>query len=63
MQKNPAFVYLRRIEASRDIANMIVSSQNRVYLDADSLMINTLGEEVINNGPVPAATPKAASSW
>lgn len=42
---------------------MIVSSQNRVYLDADSLMINTLGEEVINNGPVPAATPKAASSW
>lgn len=44
IQKNPAFLELRRIEASKDIANTIVSSANKVYLNADSLMINTLGQ-------------------
>lgn len=44
IQKNPAFVQLRRIEASRDIANTIIGSTNKVYLSSDSLMINTLGD-------------------
>ena len=44
IQKNPAFLELRRIEASKDIASTIVSSANKVYLNADSLMINTLGQ-------------------
>lgn len=43
IQKNPAFVELRRIEASKEIATTLVMSGNKVYLDANNLMINTLG--------------------
>jgi hypothetical protein len=31
---------LRKIEASREIANTISTSQNRVFLSADSLLLN-----------------------
>lgn len=48
IQKNPAFVELRRIEASKDIATTIVNSSNKVYLNADSLMINTLAHYAKN---------------
>jgi prohibitin 2 len=44
IQNNPAFIQLRRIEAAKEIASMVVSSSNKVYLNADSLMINTLGD-------------------
>jgi len=44
IQNNPAFIQLRRIEAAKDIAHMVVNSSNKVYLNADSLMINTLGD-------------------
>jgi prohibitin 2 len=40
IQHNPAFMALRRIEAARDIAATIASSANRVYLSAESLMLN-----------------------
>lgn len=45
IQKNPAFIQLRKIDAAKEIATMVVQSGNKVYLNADSLMINTLGEE------------------
>lgn len=44
IQKNPAFLQLRRIEAAKEIAATLSGSGNKVYLNADSLMINTLGE-------------------
>merc|ERR1719329_970805 len=44
IKNNPAFVQLRKIKASREIASTLVTSGNKVYLNADSLMINTLGE-------------------
>lgn len=40
MRDNPAFIQLRRIEAAREIAVTVQRSQNRVYLDADSLQLN-----------------------
>lgn len=43
IRENPAFIQLRRIEAARDVANTIVRSNNRVYLNSDSLMLNELG--------------------
>jgi len=46
INKNPAFLQLRRIEASREIAQTLVQSNNKVYLDADTLLINNLGEGV-----------------
>jgi prohibitin 2 len=40
---NPAFITLRRIEAARDIAQTISTSNNRVMLNADSLLLNLVG--------------------
>jgi len=44
INKNPAFLQLRRIEASKEIAQVLVQSNNKVYLDADTLLINSLSE-------------------
>eukprot|EP00179_Madagascaria_erythrocladioides_P005384 CAMPEP_0198317146 /NCGR_PEP_ID=MMETSP1450-20131203/6734_1 /TAXON_ID=753684 ORGANISM="Madagascaria erythrocladiodes, Strain CCMP3234" /NCGR_SAMPLE_ID=MMETSP1450 /ASSEMBLY_ACC=CAM_ASM_001115 /LENGTH=304 /DNA_ID=CAMNT_0044020329 /DNA_START=58 /DNA_END=972 /DNA_ORIENTATION=+ len=40
MRDNPGFIQLRRIEAAREIAGTISQSQNRVYLNADTLQLN-----------------------
>lgn len=40
MHDNPAYIDLRRIDAARDIAKVLGQSQNRVYLDSDSLLLN-----------------------
>jgi prohibitin 2 len=40
MNSNPAYIELRRIEAAREIANLLSKSNNKVYLDADSLFLN-----------------------
>ncbi|KAK4493159.1 hypothetical protein RD792_017989 [Penstemon davidsonii] len=37
---NPAFITLRRIEASKDIAHTLSSSSNKVYLHSDELLLN-----------------------
>ncbi|CAA0816202.1 Prohibitin-2- mitochondrial [Striga hermonthica] len=37
---NPAFITLRRIEASREIAHTLSSSNNKVYLNSDELLLN-----------------------
>ncbi|KAK4491160.1 hypothetical protein RD792_001890 [Penstemon davidsonii] len=37
---NPAFITLRRIEASKDIAHTVSSSNNKVYLHSDELLLN-----------------------
>jgi hypothetical protein len=35
---------LRRIDAARDIADVVAQSGNKVYLNADSLLLNLLGD-------------------
>ncbi|KAL8051650.1 hypothetical protein ABFX02_06G162000 [Erythranthe guttata] len=37
---NPAFITLRKIEASKDIAHILASSTNKVYLKSDELLLN-----------------------
>ncbi|KAL5725901.1 Prohibitin-1 [Ranunculus cassubicifolius] len=37
---NPAFITLRKIEAAREIASTISTSNNRVYLSSDDLLLN-----------------------
>lgn len=37
---NPAFITLRRIEASREIAQTISNSSNRVFLNSNDLLLN-----------------------
>lgn len=40
LQKSPAFIELRRIEAAREIAVMLAKSRNRAFLEADTLLLN-----------------------
>jgi len=42
IKKNPAFTQLRRLDAAKEIANVISRSANRVYLNSDSLLLNLL---------------------
>jgi prohibitin 2 len=44
VNKNPGFMKLRRIDAARDIADIVAKSGNKVYLNADSLLLNLLGD-------------------
>ena len=44
VKKNPGFMNLRRIDAARDIADVVSQSNNKVYLNADSLLLNLLGD-------------------
>ena len=38
--ENPGFLELRRIDAAREIAGTLANSANRVYLDANQLLLN-----------------------
>ncbi|XP_014896554.1 prohibitin-2 isoform X1 [Poecilia latipinna] len=38
--KNPGYLKLRKIRAAQNIAKTVAQSQNRVYLNADSLVLN-----------------------
>jgi prohibitin 2 len=44
VKQNPGFMSLRRIDAARDIADIVAKSGNKVYLNADSLLLNLLGD-------------------
>lgn len=57
LKDNPAFITLRKIESTREVAGIVSGSTNKVYLDSGNLLINTLGKEV-----VPAA-PKRGWLW
>uniref|UniRef100_A0A0W0G0Z6 Prohibitin n=1 Tax=Moniliophthora roreri TaxID=221103 RepID=A0A0W0G0Z6_MONRR len=45
MRQNKGFLELRRLEAARDIANLLSTSGNRVMLDAQSLLLNVTGHD------------------
>jgi len=40
ISKNPAYLKLRRIEAAKKVAQTMSRSQNKIYLDANSLMLD-----------------------
>lgn len=65
MRDNPAFIQLRRIEAAREIATTVQRSQNRVYLDADTLQLNLGAVESIGDAVTheDAAVGKKGSGW
>lgn len=43
VKKNPAFVQLRRLDAAKEVADVIARSANPVYLSADTLLLEHLG--------------------
>lgn len=42
LRDNPAFIQLRQIEATREVAVTIAGSANKAFLNADSLLLNNL---------------------
>merc|ERR1711865_283481 len=40
VRDNPGFLQLRRLEAAREIAGTLSKSSNRLFLDANSLLLN-----------------------
>lgn len=48
IKNNPGFIELRRIEAAREISGMVNSSPNKLYLSADTLMLNLMGDSKKN---------------
>lgn len=40
--QNPAYIELKQLEAARDISGLLAKSNNKAYLDADSLFLNIL---------------------
>ncbi|KAH8104688.1 band 7 family-domain-containing protein [Cristinia sonorae] len=46
MRSNKGFLQLRRLEAAREIANMLAGSGNRVMLDSQSLLLNVTSDDV-----------------
>ena len=60
VKKNPGFMKLRRIDAARDIADIVAGSGNKVYLNADSLLLNLLGDA---DGLAEKPAPKKSRWW
>ena len=44
LQDNPGYLKLRKIRAAQNIARTVAQSQNRVYLQANNLLLNLTGE-------------------
>jgi hypothetical protein len=60
MRTNKGFLELRRLEAAREIANLLAASGNRVMLDSQSLLLN--GDAYLFCSCV-GAHPSSYSDW
>jgi prohibitin 2 len=62
VRDNPGFIELRKLEAARDIASTVSNSNNRVFLDSHSLMLNVQDKSKVDLGKKMAelAAPEAA---
>ena len=49
IKNNPGFVKLRKIDTAKEIASTLSRGQGKVYLNADSLLINVLGNEQLSD--------------
>lgn len=58
ISKNPGYLKLRKIRAAQNIARTIANSQNRVYLGANSLMLNIADKEFDIHGVLGATAKK-----
>lgn len=44
MARNPGYIQLRQLDAAKNISEYMMKSNNKVYLDSDSLLLNVLNE-------------------
>lgn len=45
IKDNPGFIQLRRIDAARDIASTVARSNNKLFLNTDSLLLDLVGSQ------------------
>eukprot|EP00622_Pseudochattonella_farcimen_P000100 FR734524.1.p1 GENE.FR734524.1~~FR734524.1.p1 ORF type:complete len:142 (+),score=24.36 FR734524.1:61-426(+) len=45
IKDDPGFIQMRRIEAAKEIAETVARSTNKVYLNADTLLLNLLADK------------------
>jgi len=45
LRNNKGFLELRRLEAAREIANVLANSGNKILLDSESLLLNVAGND------------------
>jgi len=51
IKNNPGFIALRKLDAAREIAQVISSSNNnKVFLDADTLLLNVTEQDILKKG-------------
>jgi len=65
LQDNPGYLKLRKIRAAQNIARTVAQSQNRVYLQANNLLLNLTGEQFnaeFDTKASPSASAAAASA-
>ncbi|KAI5123124.1 hypothetical protein M0805_001479 [Coniferiporia weirii] len=46
VRQSKGFLQLRRLEAARDIANLLATSGNSIMLDSQSLLLNVAGDDI-----------------
>ena len=62
VKKSPAYLNLEKIKAARQIATTVAASQNRVYLSADSLLLD-VNNTTIDSESLSTAETKKSSGW
>merc|ERR1712042_204109 len=66
MKSNPGYLKLKRIEAARKILQVISQSQNKVYLNANNLLLNIKETDEIDRAlkfiDIPAEEPATAAA-
>jgi prohibitin 2 len=60
IKNNPAFIQLRRIEAAKEISSVMATSENQIYLNADTLQLNQLAN---TSGQEMKSVPTSKSGW
>ena len=58
LTQNPSYIELRRIEAAKEIADILGRSRNRIFLESDTLMLNLTGSF---NSNLERTTPQSNS--
>mmetsp|Transcript_41608 Transcript_41608/g.73127 ORF Transcript_41608/g.73127 Transcript_41608/m.73127 type:complete len:276 (+) Transcript_41608:3-830(+) len=48
IRDNPGFIHLRKLEAAREIAATLAKSNNKVFLDADALLLNVADRDDVD---------------
>ncbi|EPY89785.1 prohibitin-2 [Camelus ferus] len=58
LSKNPGYIKLRKIRAAQNISKTIATSQNRIYLTADNLVLNLQDESFTRDSLIKALGPQ-----